>query len=78
MSEGFTPEPGKVVVVESIPLCDFCAQNDFEERGQYDFKTSFGPWAHGCEAHWKLYRASPLLGGGRGQQWNTQDEVKGS
>jgi hypothetical protein len=69
----FVPKPGEVVVVSQIPSCDFC----YDERtlGPYDFATRMGPWAHGCEEHWRLYRAAPRLGVGVGQLWITADQV---
>lgn len=69
----YRPEPGKVVVVGSIPGCDFCLNGT---PGPFDFKTTFGPWAHGCEAHWMQYRASARLGVGQGQRWITEDQVE--
>lgn len=77
MSEGTTyrPEPGKVVVVGSIPDCNFCQDGT---PGPYDFKTTLGPWANGCEAHWKEHRASGSLGVGQGQLWITKDQVAGT
>lgn len=71
---GYTPEPGRVVVVQEIPACDFgCG-----EPGAYDFKTRMGPWANGCEAHWEQYRASETLGVGKGQLWITPDQAADS
>jgi len=66
------PEPGKVLVLPSIPACDFCEDG---APGPYDFATRLGPWAHGCEEHWELYRVSPLLGVGSGQLWITEDQA---
>jgi hypothetical protein len=65
---------GEVCVVSSIPNCDFCNQEGTKTPGPYDFKTRFGPWAHGCEDHWKLYRAFDSLGVGQAQIWITKDE----
>lgn len=61
-----TPEPGKVVVVSTIPGCNFCADGT---PGPYDFRTVAGPWANGCEIHWLQYRAEPELGVGKAQLW---------
>lgn len=70
-------EPGKVVVVDSIPPCDFCVHEGRTptELGIYDFATTFGSWANGCERHWRMYRAAPTLGVGKGQRWITAEEV---
>jgi hypothetical protein len=64
------PEQGKVVVVDTIPGCDFC-----EQLGPYDFKTSEGPWAHGCYQHYRYYAQYGELGVGKAQLWITEDEV---
>jgi hypothetical protein len=61
--------PGKIIRVEKIPRCDFCRR-----PGPYDFATKHGPWAHGCEQHWKEYRANQKLGVGMGQFWFVEDE----
>lgn len=66
----YTPEPGEIVVVSEIPKCNFC-----DELGPYDFPTRLGPWANGCETHWKQYRVSPSLGVGKGQLWITKEQV---
>ena len=64
------PIPNKVVVVDHIPKCDFCAS-----PGPYDFKTIHGPWAHGCQQHWMQLRDAFDLGLGKGQFWITSDQV---
>lgn len=61
--------PGELCIVESLPECDFCVDGT---PGEYDFKTVFGPWAHGCERHWRAHRASETLGEGKGQKWVVQ------
>lgn len=50
--------------------CDFCRHPSInkEEPALYDFKTTFGPWANGCEAHYLEHRAYPDLGTGKGQK----------
>lgn len=70
------PEKGKVVVVDMIPACYFCGlEGNADVDGPYDFKTRMGPWASGCERHWRAYRAVPALGVGAGQLWITKDQV---
>jgi hypothetical protein len=68
---------GEFVVVSSLPTCDYCAEADGIERpARFDFKTASGPWANGCERHWRLharYRGGPNhdepeLGTGKGQR----------
>lgn len=66
------PERGKVCLVPTIPACNFCEDGT---PGPYDFKTKFGPWGHGCEQHWKIYRVSPDLGVGKAQLWITPDQA---
>ena len=70
MSDKIKPEKGKVVVVSSIPQCNFC-----EKPGMYDFKTVMGPWANGCYEHYRQYAQHPTLGVGMGQLWITKDQV---
>ena len=45
------------------PCCDFCSK-----PATYDFRTAFGPWANGCDAHWKVNRASSKVGLGHAQK----------
>jgi hypothetical protein len=66
----YKPEPGKVVLVDAIPRCDFC-----DKDGLYDFKTVDGPWAHGCYEHYRYLAMYPDLGTGKGQLWVTEDQV---
>jgi hypothetical protein len=68
----YKPKRGEVCVVASIPSCNFCKDGT---PGPYDFATVMGPWANGCERHWKQYRANPKLGVGSGQLWITEDQV---
>jgi hypothetical protein len=70
MPEKYKPEKGRVVVVASIPQCNFC-----EKPGPYDFKTIMGPWANGCLKHYQEHRMYALLGVGMGQFWITADQV---
>lgn len=63
--------PGKVVLVDHVPQCDFC-----EEPGPYDFKTMHGPWAHGCHEHFNLNHQYDNLGVGKAQFWVTSDQVE--
>lgn len=67
------PEPGKVVVVPEVPPCNFCGDGT---PGPYDFRTKHGPWANGCEAHWREHRAEARLGVGAGQFWITPDQAE--
>lgn len=54
--------------VSSLPSCDFCGMEGQQNDAAYDFRTSMGPWAHGCERHYKMHRATPELGTGNGQR----------
>lgn len=59
------PKRGEVVEVVELPRCDFCNHN---EPAIYDFATVMGPWANGCEMHYRQYRVSPNLGVGIAQR----------
>jgi hypothetical protein len=61
--------PGKVKIVAHVPDCVFCDQHGERTAGPFDFATRMGPWASGCENHYKLYRASEGLGVGKAQLW---------
>lgn len=65
--------PHEVIEVTRIPSCNFCKDGT---PGPYDFATSMGPWANGCEEHWKQYRATESLGTGKGQLWITADQIE--
>jgi hypothetical protein len=68
--------PHEVILVSEIPNCYFCeADGKPNVPGPYDFATIMGPWANGCERHWKVFRAASSLGTGKGQLWVTQDQV---
>jgi hypothetical protein len=60
----------EVILVASIPKCDFC-----DNPGPYDFKTKMGPWAHGCAEHYDRFRLFNKLGTGMAQLWVTADQV---
>lgn len=75
LTEKYKPKSGEIVVVPSIPACNFCDQTGEPTLGPYDFKTKMGPWANGCYSHWLLYRASIKLGTGSGQLWITEDQI---
>jgi hypothetical protein len=63
-------QPGRVCVVDSVPVCSFC-----QNGGIFDFATTFGGWANGCLTHYVMHRASPRLGLGQAQLWITQGQV---
>lgn len=64
--------PHEIILVSSIPSCNFCQDGT---PGPYDFKTTMGPWANGCEEHYKEHRAAPTLGVGKGQFLLLEDQV---
>ena len=66
------PKPGFVVEVPALPKCDFCGRD-----ARYDFRTSKGPWAYGCDEHWRAW-GSGSLGVGIGQMLITHEEVEGA
>lgn len=60
-----------VARVARLPKCDFCrhpSEGGRQVPAEYDFKTSYGPWAHGCERHWITHRMYSDLGTGKGQR----------
>jgi hypothetical protein len=63
------PRRGFVVVVPHLPICDFCGVT-----ARYDFKTRSGPWAYGCDAHWKEHGSG--LGEGIGQMLIVPEEAE--
>ena len=60
---------GTIAYVKEAPLCDFCKQGGVERKALYDFKTSWGPWANGCEVHYRTNRLHTELGIGYGQKF---------
>ena len=68
--------PHEVILVSSIPNCNFCEQNGLIVPGPYDFKTAMGPWANGCATCWMLMSAYPELGEGKGQLWVTKEQLE--
>jgi hypothetical protein len=64
--------PHEVILVVSIPACNFCHDGT---PGPYDFKTVMGPWANGCYEHYRYHAAFSTLGEGKGQLWVTADQV---
>jgi len=63
--------PHEVIPVDSLPKCNFC-----EKTAEFDFKTNVGPWANGCEQHWRMYRGHRELGIGKGQLWVDRKTVE--
>jgi glutaredoxin len=55
------------VEVLTIPRCDFCT-----EAARYDARTSLGPWAYLCAAHYARYGIA--LGLGWGQELILKEE----
>jgi hypothetical protein len=53
---------GKTAYIAVAKKCDFC-----DKSANYDFKTSWGPWANGCDDHYLQHRAYEKLGTGKGQ-----------
>jgi len=65
------------VTVSTLPRCDFADEGGCSTQppaARYDFRTAFGPWANGCERHWRQYRATPQLGTGHGQRYHLTTE----
>ena len=61
-----------IAYVSELPLCDFCKQSSSPHantrKAKYDFRTVHGPWANGCEIHYRTHRAHTELGTGHGQR----------
>lgn len=57
-------ENGTIAYVDTKPACNFHTAC----TADYDFRTSTGPWAYGCEAAYLENRMHPTLGVGKGQK----------
>lgn len=55
-----------MVYVREFPPCDICATVGASAAAAYDGKTTIGPWAHMCEAHFMTHGVG--LGIGKGQR----------
>ena len=58
-NSGRSGQPPRVVDMKTVPLpdkvnCNFCG-----EPAGYDSKTSLGPWAYLCPAHFKSVGVMP-------------------
>lgn len=47
------------VQVQELPTCYMCEQEGKQTKAIYDTKTSFGPWANLCQAHFDMFGVSP-------------------
>lgn len=57
------------VTVSVLPSCDLCKFLDnVEKPAEYDFRTTDGRWANGCEPHYVEHRMYSTLGTGKGQK----------
>lgn len=56
--------------VHALPECNFKDIDPDDCRGdeRFDFKTTDGPWAYGCNAHYEKHRLYQKLGTGMGQK----------
>jgi hypothetical protein len=61
----------RAVVLSTLPQCNFC-----DGVAHYDFRTSTGPWAYGCEEHWRQLRMTLGLGLGEAQLLLSTKEVR--
>jgi hypothetical protein len=66
---------GTIAYVTGLPTCQICKflPDDVDSAepprtAEYDFKTQEGPWAYGCEPHYKALRLYSELGTGKGQK----------
>lgn len=60
------PPHTEVELVGSRPDCDFCMRDGVKSPASVDGKTTSGPWANMCEAHFETEGVG--LGLGRGQR----------
>jgi hypothetical protein len=60
--------PDRYARVQRLPDCDFCKEEGVKRPARYDFRTRRGPWANGCERHFKEQAATHVLGEGAGQR----------
>ena len=68
---------GTVAYVTALPECDIHKMNGVPGvPAEFDFKTTSGPWANGCEACWKDHRAYRELGIGKGQRLVVTDAIR--
>ena len=61
---GVVPTAGTEVIVSTLPNCDF--NHSQTTKAEFDGKTTMGPWANMCEAHFGLFGVG--LGTGKGQR----------
>lgn len=59
---------GESVFVSTLPPCDLCKGSGKVNDAVYDAKTTLGPWAYLCAAHWNSHAAVHKLGTGIGQR----------
>lgn len=68
-----------IVYVTTLPDCDFCRHPALESKpAKYDFRTSDGRWANGCEEHYLVFRMYDTLGTGKGQELRKGEEPEES
>jgi hypothetical protein len=60
------------ILVDELPLCDFCKQEGRRREARVDGKTVFGSWAYMCEYHFVIYGVG--LGTGLGQKLIKKEE----
>jgi hypothetical protein len=61
-----------LVRMKELPVCNWCGR-----PANYDFRTQAGPWAYGCERHWRVFRLYTELGEGMGQELKLEDKNVG-
>lgn len=65
-----------IAIVSKLPDCQFCRHVARRKPtpARYDFRTTTGAWANGCEEHYKIHRAYTTLGTGKGQRLEMNSE----
>ena len=61
----------KEVLVDRLPICDYCFNNGKSQAAIYDGKTDLGYWANMCESHFEAYGMG--LGKGKGQKLKVEN-----
>ena len=59
--------------LDRYPRCDLCGK-----PARYDFATTHGVWAYGCQTCYEQFRLYPDLGMGKGQKLVLKKQVRGA
>ena len=59
---------GTIAYISEAKPCDFPHKPGTQPDAEYDFRTTNGQWANGCDDHYKQFRMHKDLGVGMGQK----------